>query len=109
RRDRGLDLGALRRAARVRRRPRVRGAALEGPAAGVRDRPRRHGRSRARPLVAAAPEGLALGELDALDHGRLARLVVRVGVALLDRVDGFHAAGDLAEDGVLAVEPGRSL
>src|SRR4051812_29585033 len=48
-------------------------------------------------------------KLDALDDDRLDRLVLAVRLRLLDRVDRFHAGGDAAEDGVLAVEPGRRL
>ena len=44
-------------------------------------------------------------ELDALDRLRLERAVGGVGRRRLDRVDDVHALGDLAEDGVLAVQP----
>ena len=48
-----------------------------------------------------------VAELDPLDHLRLDRAVAGAGGRALDRVDRVHAVGDLAEDGVLAVEPGR--
>src|SRR5689334_78569 len=48
-------------------------------------------------------------DLDRLDHDRLDRPVPRAGLDALDLVDGVHPLDDLAEDGVLAVEPGRLL
>src|SRR5262245_11911044 len=53
--------------------------------------------------------GLALAELDAVDRDVLVRLVAPVARDLRDRVDHVHPGRDLAEDGVLAVEPRRGL
>src|SRR5207237_4505322 len=50
-----------------------------------------------------------LGELDALDRRRLARLVVRVPRKVCDAVDDVHPVRDSTEDGVLAVEPRARL
>src|SRR4051794_23180353 len=44
-------------------------------------------------------------DLDLLDDHRLGRPVLRSRLHSLDRVDGVHAVGHPAEDGVLAVEP----
>src|SRR3954454_5129449 len=48
-----------------------------------------------------------LRQLDALDHRVLRRLVARVGLRSLDRVDRVHTVRHLPEDRVLAVEPRR--
>src|SRR5918992_1303559 len=48
-------------------------------------------------------------DLHALDHRVLHRAVLGAGLGPLDRVDGLHARADLAEDGVLAVEPGSRV
>src|SRR5438309_7357628 len=56
-----------------------------------------------RPAVASARQ---LNRLDA-DFAR--RLVAPVGLAGLDLVDDVHALGNLAEDGVLTVEPRRRV
>src|SRR5437764_10532886 len=52
---------------------------------------------------------LPLLELDALDRGRLARLVARVARQPGDPVDDVHPRRHAAEDGVLAVEPRTGL
>src|ERR671914_2504161 len=48
-------------------------------------------------------------QLDGLDHAGLERAVAPIGGLGLDRVDGLHPVDHLAEDGVLAVEPGRRV
>src|SRR5918992_3828539 len=48
-------------------------------------------------------------DLHALDHRVLGGPVLGPGLRALDRVDRLHARADLAEDGVLAVEPGSRV
>src|SRR5687768_5711975 len=48
-------------------------------------------------------------DLHAIDLRVLDRAVAGAGLEPLDRVDGLHPGGHAAEDGVLAVEPRRSL
>src|SRR3954467_4291642 len=60
-------------------------------------------------LPSASPAGAAvlLGDLEGLDADVVGGLVARVCRLALDRGDDLHAVDDLAEDGVLAVEPRR--
>src|SRR5215207_2640104 len=62
-----------------------------------------------RPLRLARPRPGSVAELDALDHLGRRRTVAGAGLGLLDRVHGVHPLGHLAEDRVLAVEPGSGL
>src|SRR5215211_2352712 len=48
-------------------------------------------------------------DLHPLDHHRLGGPVLGARLDRLDRVDRVHSVGNPAEDGVLAVEPGRLL
>src|SRR5829696_7400597 len=50
-----------------------------------------------------------LMHLHPLDDRVLHGAVAGAGLGALDRVDGIHPVGDLAEDGVLAVEPGSGV
>src|SRR5215203_5761051 len=50
-----------------------------------------------------------LMHLHPLDDRVLHGAVAGAGLGALDRVDGVHPVGDLAEDGVLAVEPGSGV
>src|SRR4051795_1998738 len=52
---------------------------------------------------------VSLGDGQLLDRRRLLGPVAPVGGQRLERVDDVHAAGHLAEHGVLAVEPGRGI
>ncbi len=51
----------------------------------------------------------SVAEFDGLDHRRLLRAVASIGRHGLDRVDGVHALGHLAEDRVLPIEPRRCI
>src|SRR5215208_3794037 len=47
--------------------------------------------------------------LHPLDHRVLHGAILRAGLGTFDRVDRLHAGGDLAKDGVLAVQPGSGF
>src|SRR5687767_3125066 len=51
----------------------------------------------------------SFGELDALDRLVLGGTVAGARLGALDRIYRVHAVGDLAEHGVLAVEPRRGV
>src|SRR3954467_2229174 len=68
-----------------------------------------HRGERQRDERSARGRAALLGQLDALDDRALRRLVAGVGLRGLDLVDRVHPVGHLAEDGVLAVEPGRGV
>src|SRR5579871_5687601 len=57
----------------------------------------------------ARPDVWLTGELDRADPDRLLRPVAGVGLDALEPVDDVHALGHLAEDRVLAVEPGAGV
>ena len=57
-------------------------------------------------VVAALGAVCSVSDGERLDPRVLARPVAAVGGQALELVDDVHAARDLAEDGVLAVEPG---
>ena len=79
------------------------------PGTGLKERRERRAGRPARPDPGGRRRSARrlVGELDLVDRLRLERLVAGVGLRALDRVDHVHPVGDLAEDGVLAVEPRR--
>src|SRR4051794_21844834 len=108
----GTDRGPPRRAARPAR-ARVRAGAPSGRGGDrrrARGRPRRARRARRRGgalrRAAAAHARPLAREGHCLDADRLDRAVAAVGLRRADALDHVLTAGDLAEDRVLAVQPG---
>src|SRR6185437_2335632 len=65
---------------------------------------------RSSPMLSAFRRRCRLvAQFDLLDHLRLAGPAPGADVGPLYRVDRIHAVGDLPEDGVLAVQPGRGV
>src|SRR5512144_371094 len=61
------------------------------------------------PTVVPSPLPRLIAQLDPLDHLRLAGSVAGARLGSLDCVARIHAVDDLAEDRVLAVQPGRGV